>query len=528
MPPYPTGEGAAVTPRLYPTDKSLLSVGENGRFGRLSTPRYQIHKLLRQFSAEKLAESTVEDNDAHQKYCQDFLNFVAAQVPALQGSDVLAALKAIERDIENVRTAVRWAATYQPHHFSKPFGVSLELFYFVKGWFLESETIFKLISDKLAEQYRVEGQETNPAVASKGYLHWIQYRTNLGVAQFHLGHHQAAQQTHQQSLSLLPKNDVAADWVRAWCLFNLGYSAQHNYEAMLNFYQESKRLADRVEDSWLHAISLVFQGNGLRVIGKFDEAKPVLEKSLQILDDLGERVFSNFAMSNLGRLAKDCGDLSTSKAYHLECLTQRRTLGIQLGIAWAFWDLGRVTLLQEKYQEARDYFQQAIALGKEANLAGPRGVALWGLGNVALASGDFQQAERYYQESKRFYDLAPLSGGPGWAAAGLGNFTRAEQYLIADLHNMNKARNVPKGFDALAGLALITAKKGLFDQALELLALVRHHSASTYENKKKAGELWQELSAELPDHTIAKAEKQGKKRDFMETVEQFIKDSQPQ
>ncbi|MEM7116131.1 MAG: tetratricopeptide repeat protein [Chloroflexota bacterium] len=501
-------------------NKSLLSVSENGR--------YHIHELLRQFAAEKLAQAATEESDAHNRHSQHFLSLVASTEPALKGHDILIALQTIEQDIENIRSAVRWTAAHQLDRFDKQFGVSLEIFYFVKGWFLESQTTFKLLADKLQALCQAVIPSKPPEIVSEIHLLWIQYRTNLGIAQTHLGHIDVAKQTHQQSLSLLPKGTVEAQWARAWCLLNLGYSSQYDIVVALNYFQESARLAQQAGDHWLQAVNLVFVGNGLRVMGDYREAKPALDQSLAILQQQGERVFSSFAMSNLARLAKDRGDLITAEAHHLECLAERQKLGMKMGIAYAFWDLGRIMLWQDKYQDAYDYFQQGIAFSKEANLPTATGASLWGLGNVALTLGDFLQAERYFQESQQIHHSgrhSRITGGLGWVAIGLGHYSKAEQHFITDLRHTRMSRWVAKGFDSFVGLACIAAQNGQFDQSLELLALVRHHPASTYENKKKANALWQELTAELPHETAVKAESRGKKRDFLDTIDQFLNNS---
>src|SRR5205807_9637825 len=96
--------GASWQAQAALVDKSLLR--------RASSGRYDIHDLLQRFGEEKLEESGEADavRDAHADYYADFL---AQRIADLKGRRQLEALDEIEADLENVRTAWRWAVSRQ-------------------------------------------------------------------------------------------------------------------------------------------------------------------------------------------------------------------------------------------------------------------------------------------------------------------------------------------------------------------------------------------------------------------------------
>ena len=66
---------------------------------------------------------------------------------------------------------------------------------------------------------------------------------------------------------------------------------------------------------------------------------------------------------------------------------------------------------------------------------------------------------------------------------------------------------VPVTLDILRGIAELLIRDEAHEQAIELLALAQHHTASTHETKEKAKARLTELAAGLPDDLIVAATK---------------------
>ncbi|MCP4421482.1 MAG: XRE family transcriptional regulator [Chloroflexi bacterium] len=505
-------------------DKSLLSVEDNSLSPRRSGGRYQLHELLRQFAAEKLAQTAADETEACAQHGRYFLAFVAQQEQKITGAGALIAIRGIERDIDNVRTAIHWGIAHQPQLFNKPFGLALWQFYEVLGWHLESEAIFRLISAKLKEQCLSNYMEEDEPTVSLECILWAQYHANLGLCQWRFARFEEAEETLQQSLLLLAKEDPAAQWARGLSLLGLGLVAyfKNDLARAHIILKECSELAKKAGDSYLSGVSFMSRCQVAHLSGKYDEAQRLAETAAEFLNASGDRISSCYVLSDLGRLAAIRGDFVQAEAYQQDCLRRRTELGTRTGIVFTLRDLGEIARLQGEYEAARNYIQQSIAMANEINMSYNAANSLWSLGSLAVAEGDFRRAKRYYQESLTIFPTQRFVGGPGWAALGLSEITEAKQLFQARLKITLNTQAKPAGLDALVGMAHVKAHNGQFSRALELLALVQQHSASSYEIKEKARQLWEELTAELPPELIAKAETRGRELELWETAEVLL------
>src|SRR5262245_40287441 len=81
---------------------------------------------------------------------------------------------------------------------------------------------------------------------------------------------------------------------------------------------------------------------------------------------------------------------------------------------------------------------------------------------------------------------------------------------------------MPLALDALTGTAYLLAQAGKPEQALELLALVQYHPASTQETKDRAVKLHDELIAGLPPEAVDAAKTRGKERSLEVVVAEIL------
>ena len=81
-------------------NKSWLQTSEDGRF--------QLHELLRQYTCARLQENQEENAAAQKRYALYYAGFVEKQAIVLQGAEQIAALDAIAKEMDHLRTAWRW------------------------------------------------------------------------------------------------------------------------------------------------------------------------------------------------------------------------------------------------------------------------------------------------------------------------------------------------------------------------------------------------------------------------------------
>jgi predicted ATPase/transcriptional regulator with XRE-family HTH domain len=105
------------------------------------------------------------------------------------------------------------------------------------------------------------------------------------------------------------------------------------------------------------------------------------------------------ALYGAGTLAWGQGDFARAREALEQCLTLRRALGDQLGIAAALQNLSNVAAMQEDFAQARQWGDQGLAIRRA--LGDRLGIAdsLESLGNIATELGDFARARLLYEES---------------------------------------------------------------------------------------------------------------------------------
>ena len=494
-------------------DKSLLSIAEDGR--------YQIHELLRQFIAEKLAQSSVAENDALQRHSHFYITVFGEQEPKLQGPEGPGLMTAFERDIDNIRVAIRRAVSHQPQLFDKSFGHTLWHFCEVRGWHLEGEAIFSQISTRLKGLCQQGHAGYGQTTTSPECLLWALYNSYVAWFQMRLGRLQMAEEIGRASLGVLPSEDPTTHWTRGQCLFGLGINATiaSQYSQAKSYFKEAIDLQKMAGNFWDVAFNLITLGQVLQQTGDFEEAQALAEEGERQLDRMDDQLWIGHALGDLGRVAAHQGDLAEAERFHQMALAQRSRVGLEGGIAFSLRDLGEVAYLKGEYENAQDYFEQSIATANKINMPHTANESLWGIGKLALAAGDFTAAKRYFAQSGRVKRRARcLVGGPAWAALGLGELAEAKRLFQDDLLYMLDTDSKPVGLDALVGIAHLESQAGRVSRALELLTLVKHHSASTYETREKASKMWDELAAELSPDVVAEAEVRGRELNLWETA----------
>ena len=505
-----TGASLPLLARLV--GKSLLSVGENGR--------YTIHELLRQFAAEKLAENSLIVEETHRQHCYYFLAFLSDLHPTIYIRQNRASFLLLEQEMGNVRAALPQAIAHHNHLFTKLVGQVLWVFFDVQGGLLESNTFFSAITQVLKQNciphHGIDEQRTvHPAC-----LRWISYIIFWAFSQGHLGRHQSVEEVLQQCLLILPESDPVAQPARGSCYWMLGYNASANsdYVHAQQWMDRSISLLKATDDIVMYGSALWGSGQIAYHLGDYKKAAYFAKESLQIFSTIGNELWRAASLRDLGWLALIRGDFAEAEAKYREVLIIQQRFNHKANTPYSYNMLGIFACIQGKREEARTYLRQCIDMANELNMIYPAAQSKWYLGNLAVMEGDYQTAKYYYRESGLLKNRTIDSGGIGWAHLGLGELEEAAEAFQGSLQIMFDIGTLPIGLDSLTGLAHIEAQKGHLSHALELLALIRHHSASSWEIREKGRLLWEELVAELSPELVVEAETRGRELDLFKTA----------
>ena len=297
-------------------------------------------------------------------------------------------------------------------------------------------------------------------------------------------------------------------------------------------------------------------------LGRYDEAKQLIEENLVIQQALGNQVGIGDMFSTLGWIALTQGQLEQAEQLAQECTVRYREIGDQARIAKGLRDLAapklflgqfsEAGLLLEKsaaifndlggggdlvftnilwgatksqlgqYAQARSREESGLELARKFEDRAGVGRALLWLGRIALVE-ETDKAQRLFRESVAIFrelgqkdQLGAALAGLGHSAHSLGSPTEARQYLVKALQTtIGIGAFLPLLF-AIPLAALLAADRGEEKRAVELYALASRYSfvANSRWCQDVFGRRIKAVAATLPSDVVAAAQARGQSRDL--------------
>jgi non-specific serine/threonine protein kinase len=148
-------------------------------------------------------------------------------------------------------------------------------------------------------------------------------------------------------------------------------------------------------------LAKALNGAGILAANQGDYAKQseILEESLALYRELGDKRGIAQSINNLGSVAYFQGEYKEASRLYTESLNLRRELGDKWGVANSLNNLGGVAFLQGDYQQAEVLHSESLALRRE--LKDKRGISmsLNNLGELAQQKGEYERGAMLYAES---------------------------------------------------------------------------------------------------------------------------------
>ncbi len=168
--------------------------------------------------------------------------------------------------------------------------------------------------------------------------------------------------------------------------------------------------------------------------GLVQEGGDWLNKALSDYSDRNDLRAQGLAHS--GQFAYWRNDLSGASACWQECLELYRELGDRKGIGGALSAVAQALEWQGEHEEAREYFDSALAIAREGQNTTSEAHVFRHLGRLAMKGGDYDRAREYLEQSvaifERTGDQRRMNWGLGYLglnAIESGNVNAARSYL---------------------------------------------------------------------------------------------------
>jgi predicted ATPase len=543
----------------------LLALVNRFLLHRTPAGRYEVHELLRQFAAEKLAQSPAIEETARHRHSVFYVAFLSQREADLKGARQRAALAEIEAEGQNIRAAWDWAVEQRQ---IEPLDQALNClasFYEWRGHYQEGEAACRAAAETLK---KIESGEGVRILAN--ILRW------QGLFNRLLGQGDLAGQLVQQSLGLLDSPALAGQDTRpeqAATLLEIGQQTANLAEAR-RWFEQGLTLYRSLDNPWGTAQALYLLGHQLvEQPGSYDEGQQLLEESRQLRQTLGDRRGIAEVLERMGFIMMLRGQFETGESLLRQGLAIRQEMDDKAATVGTFSflstgfiihgrfieardiaeeqmklsqdlgnrpmiarSLGRLTdanLYLGRYRQARSQGQMCLKLCREIDYPYISSYALWRLGDVALVEAAYAEAEQLLQDSVSMHQemgersrLHDVLLSLGLVACGLGKISQARQCLADALRTALENRFFLTRLKAISLAALLLAEQQKPEQAVELYTLASCYPlvANSRWYEDVVGQHIANAATTLSPETVEAAQARGQARDLEATVRELAEE----
>jgi tetratricopeptide (TPR) repeat protein len=256
------------------------------------------------------------------------------------------------------------------------------------------------------------------------------------------------------------------------------WRARYSYEAEgLQWLMALLGRNGEPEPTALRAAALHWAGVFARLQSQYEVASALLERSLAIRRELGDKHGIAETVGWLGGAIRLQGDYSRARPYLAESLTLWRELGDRIEVAHLTASLGNVAREEGDTVAARALYTESLVLGQELGNRGRVAHSLVHLGDLACDESDYASAEAFYAESLAIYrelgvlwGIAACLGQLSRASCGQGRhaLARAQVKESLEMYRQMEAKG-PDMIGALESVGQVACCQGEVEEAARLL-----------------------------------------------------------
>jgi predicted ATPase/DNA-binding SARP family transcriptional activator len=558
--------GASLRDLMRLVDRSLLHRASAPSTMPRTGGRYQIHELLRQYAAEKLAQTPAAQEAARDRHAAHYAMFLQRFYKDFASPRQRAVLAEVDIEIDNVHTAWhRMAERRMVEHLDRAID-GLGLYHMWRKRLLEGTVLCRIAAQTLSD--RGKRPASQPAhrlrVLSKvlAWRAWFATDDRLVISEL-----------LHESLALLGRSELAELDVRSERAFALQTMVREgplaDYEEVRRLGQQSLALYEALDDRAAMALALESWGWSADRYSHLEEANQYYERSATIRESLGDQLgratclkYRSWCLIPLGQFeeAESCAreslaireeDLNApGDGYelvgwaiaHRSRLQQARPLieravegfedrGARPGAAFANSYLGVVETHLGRYDEARVRAQRGLdgfrLVGWQRWSAFSSAV----VGMAALGAEAYREAGQFLEQSTALYSQTPdrhwrafALALSGYAAHKQSRPQEAQTFLGQALRFATETKAVLSLLYALPVAALLLMGDREVERAVELYALASRYPFVAHSRwfEDVAGKHIAAAAQALPPDVVAAAQERGRALDLWATAEELL------
>jgi predicted ATPase/DNA-binding XRE family transcriptional regulator len=333
-------------------EQSLITADREEKGGGL---RYGMLEPVRQYASEQLEESGKAEETKRRHFAHYLafaeeadLNYGLLTGTKLTGAEGEAWMDRIEREHDNLRTALGWAKERGDFRAGLRLAGSLCWFWWMRGYFREG----RLWTEDFLKKAERGGLEVAEDARAKALL-------GVGMLSFAYGDLLGSTRFLQQGLA--------------------AYRGLRNEAGT--------------------AATVAMLGYVRRAQGDDDRAQELSQEGLRLSRYLGDNRTAAVSFSTLGLIARHRGDLALAAELFGEALALWKKLEDRRGVAYSLCNLGVAALERGEAGHALEMHEESLGLYEALQDKAGQAFALINLGDVARSLGDEGRAVSLYEEA---------------------------------------------------------------------------------------------------------------------------------
>lgn len=323
-------------------DQSLLRLATDGR--------YEIHELLKQFAAERLGENPRDEEQACDRHCEYYAGYLSRQEKRFTGPDQLEVLDLIDAEIDNIRSAWRWAVEKGKEEAVTRFMGCLLMFNQIRTRIHEAAEMF----NQAVQRFEEHGGQLMGDLCV--HAAWFEATR---------GRYKRAADLYRRGLSLLKEGCPQGSTAMALAGITFLDESQKlpwNNPEYANIFRACIESCRRAGERWGEAWLAYALGSFAYWAEQSDEALDWLKGSLEIFRALGDRWSSTHVLNLLGIIFIRARLYPEAQRVFQESMAicqEVRDLG---GVAFSLGHLGEIAAHQEQYESSLQYNLEAVKI----------------------------------------------------------------------------------------------------------------------------------------------------------------------
>jgi len=441
---------------------------------RLELGRYELHELLRQYAADRLAEDPDEPAEVRERHARFYVGRLADRQDAFFSPSMTEARDELRGDLPNLRAAAEWAVTQWGEDEARSALWALADFFNVHSWPEGRETL-----EHLAETLGSPSTTTFDAATASSVL--LGALTGQVVFAAAIG---GARPRDELACAIVAelrtrglKRELGA------CLLALGTNACYldEYSEAVTFLEEGVDVSHAVGDRWSECASLSWLGFVRLLQDDLEAARTAFEACHEVARIGGQPLMLAFALSKLGLLEDAKGAYAEATRLHLEANGCFDAVGDRGGTGYALSRASVSTYCLGDYEEA-------LRLGRAGYDAFADVNHRWGMIGAACRVG--------------------------FALVALGDSSGARERFRWALAQAQATETTSLALLSLSGVGVLLAREGEERRAAELLTFVFGYPGFPPYYFITAKPELHRLEAELAPEELAAAREAAQATDF--------------